>query len=185
MTSHIKTLAATGLFLAILAGPAQADPSYATVHNSEGTVVRNTTGNCVRTKWLNDKDACPRGATFTQDERTVYFEFNKSTLTKEARVRLDALIAKIKAVGAVEGGQLVGYADRIGTPGYNEKLSKKRVETVRAYIAAHGLTMTAAKTRWLGDTEPVTDCAKSLPHKALVKCLQPDRRVEVELVYDP
>jgi len=185
MISHIKTLAATGLFLAILAGPAQADPSYSVVHDSEGAVVRNSTGNCVRTKWLNDKDTCPHGATFTQDERTVYFEFNKSTLTKEAKAHLDALISKIKAVGAVEGGQLVGYADRIGTPGYNEKLSKKRVETVRAYIAAHGLKMTAAKIRWLGETEPVTDCAKGMPRKELIKCLQPDRRVEVELVYDP
>jgi outer membrane protein OmpA-like peptidoglycan-associated protein len=185
MTSHIKTLA-TGLLLAIVfAGPVQADPSYAVVHDSEGAVVRNTTGNCVRTKWLSDKDVCPHGAAFTQDERTVYFEFNKSVLTKEAKVRLDALIAKIKAVGAVEGGQLVGYADRIGTPGYNEKLSKKRVETVRAYMAAHGLNMKAAKTRWLGDTEPTTNCPKDMKRKELIRCLQADRRVEVELVYDP
>ena len=84
MTSHIKTLAATGLLLAMLAGPAHAEPSYGVVHNTEGTIVRNSSGNCVRTKWLTDKDVCPRGAAFTEDERTVYFEFNKSTLSKEA-----------------------------------------------------------------------------------------------------
>jgi len=185
MTSHYKIFAATGLLLAVLAGPAKADPSYAVVHDSEGAVVRNTTGNCVRTKWLSDKDACPRGATFTQEERTVYFEFNKSTLTKEGRAKLNQLIAKIKTEGNVEGGQVVGYADRIGTPSYNEKLSQKRVETVRAYLAAHGLTMSKAATRWLGDTVPTTDCPNNLPRKRLIKCLQNDRRVEIELVYDP
>ena len=59
MTSHIKTLAATGLLLAILAGPVQAEPSYGVVHDTEGTIVRNSYGNCVRTKWLTDKDVCP------------------------------------------------------------------------------------------------------------------------------
>ena len=185
MTSHIKTLAATGLLLAMFAGPVQAEPSYGVVHDTEGAIVRNSYGNCVRTKWLTDKDVCPRGAAFTQDERTVYFEFNKSTLSKEARAHLNTLIAKIKAVGAVEGGQLVGYADRIGRPTYNEKLSKKRVETVRAYMAAHGLNMKAAATHWVGDTDHSTDCPNNLPRKQLIKCLQPDRKVEVELVYDP
>jgi len=187
MTSLMKTITATGLLLALLlVTPARADPSYGVVHDlSSGTVVRNTTGNCVRTKWLTDKDVCPHGVTLSQEDRTVYFEFGKSILTKATRDRLNTLIAKIKSMGNVEGGQVVGYADRIGKPASNGKLSERRVEAVRAYLAAHGLTMTAAKTRWLGDTAPTTDCPNNLPKARLIQCLQNDRRVEVELVYDP
>ncbi|MGE3623264.1 MAG: OmpA family protein [Bdellovibrionales bacterium] len=186
MTSNIKTLAAAGFLLAMLSGPVQADPVYGVVTDSfSGTVVRNTTGNCVRTKWLADREACPGTMMLSQEDRTVYFEFNKSTLTKEAKKHLNDVIGKIKAMGNVEGGQVVGYADRIGRPEYNEKLSKKRVETVRAYLAAHGLNMNAAQTRWLGDTAPVTNCPEGMPRKKLIECLQKDRRVEIELVYDP
>jgi len=186
MNSHLKTLAVTGFLLAVLAGPAQADPSYGVVHNlGSGAVVRNTTGNCVRTKWLTDQDVCPHGVNLSREDRTVYFEFGKSALTKETRTHLNSLIAMIKSMGNVEGGQVVGYADRIGKPASNERLSERRVEAVRAYLAAHGLTMGAAKTRWLGDTAPTTNCPSNMSRAKLIKCLQNDRRVEVELIYDP
>jgi len=186
MTS-LKTLAATGLLLTALAGSAYADSNYAVVHDAaSGTPVHNTYGNCVRTKWLNDRDTCPGAASLTQEERTVYFDFNKSTLTPEARRRLTALVKKIKASGPVLNLEVVGFADRIGTPTYNEKLSKKRAETVHSFLVAHGLVHSnVGQTRWLGDTEPKTDCPASLPRKKLIACLKPDRRVEVEIVYDP
>lgn len=186
MTSKIKMLAATGLLLAVIAGPVQADPSYGVVHDSNGNAVHNTYGNCVHTKWLNDRDVCPAGMAFTQEERTVYFDFNKSTLTKDAKHRLGALVAKIKATGPLQSVQVVGYADRIGTPTYNEKLSKKRAEAVHAFLVAHGLmNASVGKTRWLGDTEPTADCPAGMPRPEMIKCLQPDRKVEVEVVYDP
>ena len=50
---------------------------------------------------------------------------------------------------------------------------------------AHGLKMTPAATHWLGDTAPTTECPNGMPRKQLIQCLQNDRRVEVELVYDP
>src|SRR6202012_2007213 len=124
MTSKNKMFVAMGLLCAVIAGPVLADPSYGVVHDSNGNVVRNTYGNCVHTKWLTDKDACPNGAAFTEEERTVYFEFNKSGLTKEAKHHLDALIAKIKKTGPLQSLEVAGYADRIGTGSYNDKLSK-------------------------------------------------------------
>ncbi len=182
----LKTIIAAGLLLAAFSGPALAEASYAVVHDAaSGTPVRNTYGNCVHTKWMTDKDECPMAGNFTEEERTVYFDFNKSTLTKEARKHLDTLISKIKAQGGVAGGQVVGFADRIGTASYNEKLSKKRAEVVKSYMAAHGLKMSGTTVRWLGDTEPSTDCPPNMARKKLIKCLQPDRKVEVELVYDP
>ena len=186
MTSKIKILAATGLLLTVFAGPVQADPSYAVVHDSNGNSIHNTYGNCVHTKWLSDKDVCPTGVNFTEEERTVYFEFNKATLTKEGRHRLGALVAKIKATGPLQSVQVVGYADRIGTASYNEKLSKKRAEAVHAFLVAHGLmNSSVGKTRWLGDSEPSADCPAGMKRPALIQCLQPDRKVEVEVVYDP
>jgi outer membrane protein OmpA-like peptidoglycan-associated protein len=187
MTSKIKMLAVTGLLLVGIAGPVFADPNYGVVHDSNGNAVRNTYGNCVHTKWLSDRqEMCPSGAAFTEEERTVYFEFNKSTLTADGKHRLNALIAKIKATGPMQNLQVVGYADRIGTPSYNEALSKKRAEAVHAYLVAHGLVHSGVgKTRWFGDTEPSTNCPADMARKELIKCLQPDRKVEVEVVYDP
>jgi outer membrane protein OmpA-like peptidoglycan-associated protein len=186
MTSKIKMFAATGLLFAVIAGPVQADPSYGVVHDSNGNPIRNTYGNCVHTKWLSDKDVCPMGAAFTQEERTIYFEFNKAALTPEAKHHLNALIAKIKATGPLQSLEVVGFADRIGTNSYNDKLSKKRAEAVHAYLAAHGLMNShVGKTRWLGDTEPTANCPEGMKRPELIKCLQPDRKVEVEVTYDP
>jgi outer membrane protein OmpA-like peptidoglycan-associated protein len=184
--ASLKTIAVAGLLLTVFAGSALAESNYAVVHDAaSGTPVRNTYGNCVHTKWLTDKDECPFAGMFTKEDRTVYFEFNKATLTKEARKHLDTLIAKIKAAGGVPTGDVVGYADRIGTASYNEKLSKKRAEAVKSYMVAHGIKMTGTTVRWLGDTEPTADCPPGMKRKELIKCLQPDRRVEVELTFDP
>jgi outer membrane protein OmpA-like peptidoglycan-associated protein len=179
----IKTLALIGLVLAASFGMANAGTMYNDVVHDEmtGTVVHNTWGNCVTTKWLTGRNNCT--ATISEEARTVYFAFNSAALTKEARMKLNTLTKALKE-GGVEQVQVAGYADRMGNPVYNEKLSKRRAEAVHAYLVAHGIAKAdVIKTRWLGESEPTTDCAANMKRKDLIACLQPDRRVEVELVY--
>jgi outer membrane protein OmpA-like peptidoglycan-associated protein len=179
----IKTLALIGLVLAASIGMANAGTMYNdVVHDAlTGTVVHNTWGNCVVTKWMVGRNNC--GVTISEEARTVYFAFNSAALTREAHMKLDTLARALRA-GGIQQVQVAGYADRMGNPVYNEKLSKKRAEAVRHYLVAHGIAQAdVIKTRWLGESEPTTNCPADLKRKDLIACLQPDRRVEVELVY--
>src|SRR5436190_10269808 len=74
---------------ALFALPALAVPDNRdVVHNSYGNIVVNSFGNCVRTKWVSNTDECAapqmaRRIPIAQEERTVYFDFNKATLDAE------------------------------------------------------------------------------------------------------
>lgn len=180
---NIKTLALTGLVLLASISLARAGAEYNDVVRDamSGTVVHNTWGNCVVTKWLTSHNNC-NSMVITDEARTIYFAFAQSSLTPMAHRKLDTLANTLRANG-VQEVQVVGYADRMGNAVYNEKLSKKRAETVRAYLVAHGIVNASViKTRWLGESSPATDCPANLKRKELISCLQPDRRVEVEIV---
>jgi outer membrane protein OmpA-like peptidoglycan-associated protein len=98
--------------------------------------------------------------------------------------RLDTLATALRADSQVKGARIIGYADRIGNSSYNEKLSKKRAETIRQYLVAHGYVNTnVTDTRWLGSSEPATTCHSKMNHIQLIACLQPDRRVELKIDY--
>jgi outer membrane protein OmpA-like peptidoglycan-associated protein len=201
--TRTKIFAAALLMLAASTAYAANDDRDAVRDSSDGTVVTNTYGNCVRTKWLDKGDVCsrevppppapvvvatpPKPAPHTvisQADRTVYFPFNKADLTKDSKAQLDTLAQTLKAAQDIESAKVVGTADRIGSVSYNDKLSQKRAEVVRDYLVSRGYTnANVTKTRWVGKSEPTTTCGKKMPHKELVECLQADRRVEIEIVY--
>jgi outer membrane protein OmpA-like peptidoglycan-associated protein len=171
------------------------------VRDSEGQIVHLENGTCVRTKWLTDRDACApmqriaqqsirRAQTssvssdLSQEDRTVYFKFNRADLSAEAQQRLDTLARVLKSNERVKEAKIVGYADRIGSVAYNQKLSEKRAETVRGYLISKGYTnANVTETRWVGKSEPSTNCPVMNNRSQLIKCLHNDRRVEVEVEY--
>src|SRR6185295_18451890 len=79
--------------------------------------------------------AAPKKPAIINLASTELFEFNKATLTADARSRLDAeVIAKLKDLGDIRYVNVNGHADRLGSPQYNQRLSEKRAEAVRAYL---------------------------------------------------
>lgn len=76
---------------------------------------------------------------------------------------------------------VVGHADRLGAPGYNQALSEQRALTVRQLLVAGGLSADAVDAYGRGANEPVTICDRSLDRDELIACLKPDRRVEVRI----
>lgn len=111
------------------------------------------------------------------------FDFNKAVLRDEGKSKLDKLVADIKDV-KLEVIIAVGHADRFGTDAYNKKLSEKRAEAVKAYLVSKGIEQNRVYTEGKGKSQPVTkpsDC-KGPKSKKVVDCLQPDRRVEIEVV---
>ena len=114
------------------------------------------------------------------------FEFNKATLTSEAKAKLDAeVVAKLRDVGDVRYINVNGHADRIGTAQYNQQLSEKRAEAVRAYLLSKGVDASKVETFGFGKTTPVKSCPDQKDRKALIECLAPNRRVEVEIQGTP
>lgn len=110
------------------------------------------------------------------------FAFDKSELKPEGKEKLDQLA---KDMHSTDNESIVatGHTDRIGNPKYNQKLSERRANTVRDYLIAGGIASSQIRAEGRGETEPVTkagDC-KGPVSKKLKACLQPDRRVEIEV----
>ena len=192
---NARMLVFTGLALVSSVGMAKAEVDYHdVVINSAGEIARNSYGNCIRSQRLRDEDLCPdvtvgqqtvREDKLTQEQRTVYFKFNHSELTPEAKDRLNTLVTLLKSSQSIKEAMVVGFADRIGSVSYNDRLSQKRAETVRDYLVVNGYTNArVTKTHWVGKSEPTTDCSNKQSRSILIKCLHNDRKVEVELEYN-
>ena len=111
------------------------------------------------------------------------FDFNKAVLLPEGKAKLDKLSNDIKGI-KLEVIIAVGHADRFGTDAYNQKLSEKRAEAVKAYLVGKGVEPNRVYTEGKGEKQPVTkaDQCKGAKSKKVIDCLQPDRRVEIEVI---
>jgi OmpA-OmpF porin, OOP family len=114
------------------------------------------------------------------------FEFNKATLTPEARALLDKeVIERMRGLGSIRVIRISGHADRVGGEPYNEKLSYRRAEAVRAYLVSKGVDRTQIAVFAFGEAQPASACAEKLPRTKLIDCLAPDRRVEIDIQGTP
>lgn len=112
------------------------------------------------------------------------FDFNKADLKADGKKAFDGVIAKLKADPSIELVLITGHTDRLGSDKYNQKLSERRAQAVANYFAAQGVDKKRIKAEGKGETQPVTkpsDCKGDKKTKALIACLQPDRRVVVEV----
>jgi OmpA-OmpF porin, OOP family len=75
-----------------------------------------------------------------------------------------------------------GYTDRLGSDTYNQKLSLQRAMTVRAYLIKRGVTLPVTVSG-RGKANPVVECRQT-KRSELVKCLAPNRRVEIDVARD-
>ncbi len=119
--------------------------------------------------------------TFTLNS-DVTFAFGKSTLKPEAAATLDGIYGEIAQV-ANPAVQVNGYADRIGKDASNLKLSQRRAETVANYLVSKGVNAGSVTATGYGEANPVTGntCDAVKGRKALIACLAPDRRVDVQV----
>lgn len=114
------------------------------------------------------------------------FKFNKAgidDLLPKGKVELDHLISKLKSnYITVKQIDIIGHTDRLGSEQYNLKLGMERAETVRNYLLSNGI-QTNFKVFSKGKSQPITtDCTDIKGREALRDCLQPDRRVSLDIV---
>lgn len=115
-------------------------------------------------------------------DANVLFDFDKSELRQAGRDSLDAFVADAGALTDASPMVAVGYADRLGSDGYNQALSEARVAAVKSYLVAKGVGAGRVDASARGETQPSTrgECDGPVSAKTIA-CLQPDRRVFIEL----
>ena len=117
------------------------------------------------------------------------FRFDKSgsdDMLPGGMERLTDLVRRLKAYPAIQSMAIVGHTDRLGSDAYNDELSRARADTVKAFFEAQGIKPASSSAKGAGKREPVSrDCSDRLGRDALVQCLQPDRRVTIEITAVP
>lgn len=112
------------------------------------------------------------------------FDFDRAELRDSAKAKLDELVGMMRQYPEVEAILVTGHTDRLGAKAYNQKLSEWRAKAVMSYLVSHGIAAGRIQTQGMGETEPVTqpdECKGNHKTKTLITCLQPDRRVVVEI----
>ena len=206
------------MMLAVSGASFAADPVSPYVHSSDATIVKSAYGLCWRTGFWTPALAEAQGVggegctcdadilgaaactakkvaaapaakaaekvTFSAD---MLFNFNKSTLKDEGKAVIDELVSRLAGVD-VEVILTTGYADRIGSDTYNQKLSAARAESVKAYLVSKGVDAKLIQTEGRGELDPVVNCpdpsakGQVKNFRELVQCLAPNRRAVVEVV---
>ena len=178
-------------------------PTSAYVQDARGVIVRDPFGLCWRTGYWTPADAVPgcdgeiakpvvaeappavaptpppvvppapvsEKVTFAAD---AFFDFDKSVLKPEGKAKLDDLTSKLQGMN-LEVIIAVGHTDAIGTDAYNQKLSVRRAESVKAYLVSKGIESNRVYTEGKGKKQPVAD-NKTAAGRAK------NRRVEIEVV---
>ncbi len=109
------------------------------------------------------------------------FDFDKWELGAAGRTKLDQFAAELRTseYGTV---RVVGHTDRIGSQQTNQTLSLRRAQAVKDYLVARQIDPERIDAEGVGSSQPLTgpqDC-QGLKKHALIGCLQPDRRVDLD-----
>ncbi len=126
-----------------------------------------------------------RSLTLSADSQ---FDFNRASIKPEGRQALDRFAGEIKG-SEYDVITVRGHTDRLGSAAYNDALSLQRAETVKNYLVETAqIPSGKIDAKGLGESAPRTrpgDCAEPAGAAAsagLIRCLQLDRRVEVQAV---
>lgn len=128
---------------------------------------------------VEPKEVVNKTFSFNSD---VMFDFGKYNLRPEATQSLDNVVAEIQTVQQPQV-KISGYTDRIGKDMPNMKLSQQRAESVANYVVSRGVDANSVVAVGYGKANSTVGsaCDNVKGRKALIACLAPDRRVELNI----
>lgn len=121
----------------------------------------------------------PQSVSFSAD---ALFAFDKAELKPEGKTLLDDFASQLRGA-QYETITVTGHTDRFGSNDYNQKLSGRRADSVKSYLVSKDIPAHRLNASGKGETQPVTqaDDCKGGQSVKVIACLQPDRRVHVEV----
>lgn len=121
----------------------------------------------------------PQKISFSAD---ALFAFDKAIIKPEGKTMLNDLASQLNGA-TYDTIMVTGHADRFGSDAYNQRLSTRRANAVKDYLVSQNIPANRISAQGKGETEPVTkpgEC-KGAKSAKVIACLQPDRRVDVEM----
>ncbi|MDO9050045.1 MAG: outer membrane beta-barrel protein [Methylotenera sp.] len=112
-------------------------------------------------------------------EASKLFDFDEAKL-KDTSVLDNEVVPKMKGNRIFTSVKVTGHTDKFGSEAYNQKLSEKRANQVRDYLISQGIEADRLLAVGKGEMIPLVDCDGVKGRKALIECLAPNRRVEIE-----
>ncbi|WP_408312842.1 MULTISPECIES: OmpA family protein, partial [Paraburkholderia] len=114
------------------------------------------------------------------DALFAFGQSSRASMLPGGAASLDQVITRIKQRTGVQSISVVGYTDRLGPETVNQPLSLARAQTVREYMIDHGLNGELIHATGVGSRDSTTQCPGG-DSRAAIACLQPDRRVSIEV----
>ncbi|NYE61039.1 OOP family OmpA-OmpF porin [Duganella sp. 1224] len=111
---------------------------------------------------------------------TELFAFDSAKLNPN-QPKLDDIANVLNTNSGIDNVVITGYADRLGSEKYNQKLSERRANAVKDYLVGKGISANRLNAVGKGEANPVVECHDK-KRADLIKCLEPNRRVEVEQI---
>jgi OOP family OmpA-OmpF porin len=111
---------------------------------------------------------------------TELFGFDSAKLNPN-QPKLDDIANVLSGNTSIDNVTISGYADRLGSDKYNLKLSERRANAVKDYLVGKGVSANRLNAVGKGEANPVVTC-NDKKRADLIKCLEPNRRVEVEQI---
>jgi len=111
---------------------------------------------------------------------TELFGFDSAKLNPN-QPKLDDIANVLNANSSIDNVVISGYADRLGSDKYNQKLSERRAQSVKEYLVGKGVAANRLNAVGKGEANPIVQC-NNKKRADLIKCLEPNRRVEVEQI---
>jgi outer membrane protein OmpA-like peptidoglycan-associated protein len=113
---------------------------------------------------------------------TEAFDFNRAALSPDVKAKIDSdIVPKLKNFAEIRYINVNGHSDMLGSPVYNQQLSEKRAGAVRDYLVAQGASAGKIEVYGFGKTLPVKSCRDEKGRRAMIECLAPNRRVQIEV----
>lgn len=135
---------------------------------------------CASVLGVAAKPAARARYNLSADALFAFAKYEHGDILAEGRKELTAIAEQLKAADNASI-TVAGHTDRIGSDADNQLLSQRRARTVRQYLIDSGVDAASIRAEGWGESEPVKACEDGQDREALIACLQPNRRVEIQV----